>query len=74
MQSWSKRGLAVACITSESTPHMMSGVMAGDYQLVFFTPEILLMKSKWRDMLLGDVYRNRINALVVDEAHCMKKW
>ena len=53
---------------------MMSGVMAGDYQLVFFTPEILLMKSKWRDMLLGDVYRNRINALVVDKAHCMKKW
>ena len=53
---------------------MMSGVMAGDYQLVFFTPEILLMKSKWRDMLLGDVYRNRINALVVDVAHCMKKW
>ena len=48
MQSWSKRGLAVACITSESTPHMMSGVMAGDYQLVFFytrnTPDEVKMK------------------------------
>ena len=74
MQSWSQRGVTVACVTGESTPIVMSGVMAGDYQLVFFTPEILLTKSKWRDMLLGDVYRNRIKALVVDEAHCMKKW
>ena len=48
MQSWSKRGLAVACITSESTPHTMSGVMAGDYQLVFFytrnTPDEVIME------------------------------
>ena len=74
MQSWSQRGVAVACGTSESTPFVLSGVMAGDYQLVFFTSEILLTKSKWRDMLLGEVYKNRIKALAVDEAHRMKKW
>ena len=48
--------------------------MQGDYQLVFFTPEMLLNKKKWRKMLLGDVYASRLRAFAVDEAHTVKKW
>ena len=49
-------------------------VMKGDYQLVMFTPEMLLNKKLWRRMLLGKVYSSRLQAFVVDEAHTVKKW
>lgn len=48
--------------------------MAGEYQLVFFTPELLITKPRWRELLSGDIYKSRIRAFIVDEAHCVKKW
>ena len=48
--------------------------MAGVYQLVFFTPELLVTKTRWQELLKSDVYSSRIKAFVVDEAHCVKKW
>ena len=45
----------------------------GDYQLEFFIPELLIMKSQWRELLLGDVY-NTVKVFIIDEAHCIKKW
>ncbi len=74
VQAWSKRGLSVACVTSDCASQVKAKVLAGEYQLVFFTPELLITKTKWRELLLGDVYKARIKALVVDEAHCVKKW
>ncbi len=53
---------------------MSDGVKNGDYQLVLFIPEMLLEKKRWRRMLQGDVYSSRLRALVVDEAHTVKKW
>lgn len=74
MQTWSKRGLSAACITGESTNIVKAGVVAGEYQLVFFTPELLVTKTQWRELISGDVYKSRIKAFIVDEAHCVKKW
>ena len=34
---------------------MKEGVCNGEYQLVYFTPEILLGGKKWRKLLIGDV-------------------
>ena len=73
VQIWSKRGLSVAAITRDSPSSVKEGVMAGCYQLVFFTPELLIKKAQWRE-LLSDAYAARICAFVVDEAHCVKKW
>lgn len=53
---------------------MKERVMKGDYQLVLFTPEMLLNKKRWRRMLLGNVYSSRLRAFVIDEAHTVKKW
>lgn len=47
----------MASITSETTSSVKEGVIAGEYQLVFFTPELLITKTKWRELLSGDVYR-----------------
>ena len=53
---------------------MKERVKNGNYQLVLFTPEMLLDKKRWRRMLLDDVYSARLRAVVVDEAHTVKKW
>lgn len=49
-------------------------VCNGEYQLVYLSPEALLTNETWRDMLGSDVYQQNLVALVVDEAHCVKKW
>ena len=53
---------------------MMQDVMQGAYQAVFFTPEMLMGKKRWRQMLLNDVYSSHLRVFVVDEAHTIKKW
>lgn len=49
-------------------------ICAGKYQTVFMSPEALLTDVKWRDMLHSQVFQYNLVALVVDEAHCVKKW
>ena len=53
---------------------IVRNVLQGSVQLVFISPETILHNHKFRTMLLLDVYRNRLVALVVDEAHCIKTW
>ena len=49
-------------------------IMDGEYQLIFFSPEAILCRQKWRKMLLTELYQERLIGLVIDEAHCVKKW
>ena len=53
---------------------MTEGDVNGEYQLIFFTPELLLGIKKWRKLLSKDMYTRRVKAFVVDEADCAKKW
>lgn len=70
--SFRSRGLKVASISSvEEDPE---GVEEGKFSLVHFTPEMLLQSRKWREMLRNDVYTLKLRALVIDEAHTVKKW
>ena len=52
----------------------VAAVCSGQYQLVFMSPKALPTDEQWRDMLLSEVYNERLVALIVDEAHCVKKW
>ena len=72
--SLSARGLAVGCITQESSEEERAKVKNGQYQLVLFSPEALLSFRRWRELLQGEGYSSRIVAFIVDEAHCVKKW
>ena len=49
-------------------------VYGGSYPILFISPEALLTDSKWRDVLLSQVYQEQLMAVVIDEAHCVKKW
>ena len=42
--------------------------------MIFFSPELILRNETWRDMITSSVYRDNLVGLVVDEAHCVKKW
>ena len=52
---------------------MKEGVCNGEYQFVYFTPEILISSKKWRGLLLGDLYSSRLQFFVIDEAHTVVK-
>ena len=41
--------------------------------MVFFTPEVLLLQKKWRNLLMTPTYSDCLRAIVVDEAHAVKK-
>ena len=38
------------------------------------SPEALLADDRWRYMLMSPMYKENLMGLVVDEAHCVKKW
>ena len=52
----------------------MEQVFEGLYQIIFLSPESMLMSNKWRDVLMSDMYQRNLVAVVVDEAYCVKKW
>lgn len=49
-------------------------VLNGKVQLIFITPESIIENSMFRNMLLSKVFQEKLIALVVDEAHCIKLW
>lgn len=53
---------------------VLKGVQMGSYKIVFLTPEMLLLNKQWHCLLASQVYKANLQALVVDEAHTVKKW
>ena len=49
-------------------------VLNGSVQLVYISPENILINHRFRNMLLTQTYQQNLVALVVDEAHCVKMW
>ena len=52
----------------------ISTVLRGEAQLLFISPESILMNIKYRNMLLSKSYKENLVALVIDEAQCVKTW
>ena len=68
------RGLSVAAVTGNSSKDVKEGVRKGSYRLVFFTPELLIKRKRWRHLVRKEHYQRRLKAFVIDEAHTVKKW
>lgn len=49
-------------------------VVNGEYQIVYISPEALFLRTDWRRMLAGDLYRRNLVGFIIDEAHCVTKW
>ena len=74
VSKFSARGLSAAYINEDFSYEMKLGVLSGDYQLVYFSPESILSHRRWRNLLKQEPYASHLVALVADEAHCVKKW
>ena len=55
---------------AQEDPSGIADVLGGQVQLVFISPESIIMNQKYRNMLLSKPYKENLVALVIDEAHC----
>ena len=70
---FSSRGLSTEFVGEAQTDLSVCGkVLRGEVQLEFITPKNLIENPTYRKMLLSSRYKDRLVALVVDEAHCVK--
>ena len=69
-------GVKAVAVSSEteSKNSQFHLVANGEFQLVYISPEMILCNKKWRNALQNRVYQLRLCGLIVDEAHCVKKW
>ena len=61
-------------VTTDTDSSVQAALYEGQYQIVFFSPEVLLCDDMWREMLQSQVYKNNVITFVIDEAHLVKKW
>ncbi|XP_065892414.1 uncharacterized protein [Dysidea avara] len=74
VQSFSSKSLSVGCVLRGTNVSILEGVANGEFQLIFFTPEAILNHKRWRNLLCSDVYKERLQFVVIDEAHTVIKW
>ena len=75
MIALSEKGITAGYVCNDESDYgrdILDGQL--QFQLLFFTPESLLMKRRYRKMTCSDIYQKKIRGLVIDEAHTIKKW
>ena len=66
-------GLSAVNISSQAE-NDHSKIENGKYSVVFGSPEAWLMNERWRNMLGNDVYKSKLCAIAIDEAHVLRQW
>jgi ATP-dependent DNA helicase RecQ len=61
-------------VTSSVDEVVENEIMHGKFNIIYISPELLLRKHVWREMLRSDLFQQRMVGFIVDEAHCVKKW
>ena len=74
-ERFSRTGLRVEFVGSaQDNERAIEEVLNGTVQLVYISPESILNNKKFRAMLQKEIYQEKLRALAVDEAHCVKLW
>ena len=72
---YASRGLSTEYVGEEQTDLATKHkVLRGEIQLVFITPESIILNSMYRKMLRSAIYMENLAVVLVDEAHCVKTW
>ena len=75
VKSFEGKGVKVAFIGKDQTDeNIRSNVIAGEYSLVYMSPESMLTNLRYREMFRSVVYQENLVCLAIDEAHCVEKW
>ena len=64
----------LAASLSEITEENAKGVVEGRFPIVYGSPEAWLKNERWRKVLSCEIYRSKLCAIAVDEAHVIKQW
>ena len=64
----------LAASLSEITEENANGVVEGRFSIVYVSPEAWLKNERWRKVLSSEIYRSKLCAIAVDEAHVIKQW
>ena len=64
----------LAARLSEITEENAKGVVEGRFSIVYGSPEVWLKNERWRQVLSSEIYRSKLCAIAVDEAHVIKQW
>ena len=59
--------------TMQKDVKVKADIVKGKFQLVFMTPESLLLNLTWIEMFRSRVYRDNLAGLIVDKAHLVEK-
>ena len=74
-EKFMQKGLKVDFVgEAQHNEKVLEAVINGQVQLVYISPESILENKLYRKMLTSKVYQEKMIALVVDEAHCVKFW
>ena len=74
VSSFTAKGVSAAAMTGDQDDEKVkSGITTCTFKLVYFTPEMLLLNRTWRELLTTPFYHERLRAVVIDEAHTVKK-
>ena len=69
------RNLGISAVTlSDIEEEDAKAVEKGVFSVVYGSPEAFLKIARWRKLLTSDVYRAKLCAIAVDEAHVIKQW
>lgn len=71
---YTPRGTQAEFLGEAQTDPAIKDKVLREVQLVFITPESIISSSAYRKMLMSAVYIEKLVAVVVDEAHCVKTW
>nr|VWO96668.1 ATP-dependent RNA helicase mak5 (EC [Ganoderma boninense] len=66
--------LAVNSSTGRLTQKLVNDLIAGVYQILLISPEMLQSPSFINRVLRRPAFANRVLSVVVDEAHCVSHW
>ena len=73
-KKFSLSGIRTEFVEDQADKGVICSVLKGCVQLLYISPESLVCNPMYRNMLLSPVYKEKMVALVVDEAHCVKSW
>ena len=59
----------------QKDPKILQSAAAGQYQLIFLSPEVLSMEnSVFRSLVGSKVIRGPLGGIVIDEVHLCHQW
>ena len=74
VETFTGKGLKCIYLHKNVSTEMKSEILAGNFQLIYLSPERLVQDLEILEMFRSPIYVQSLVAFVVDEAHCIDTW